>query len=177
MKIYRVEFDATSMSTGAGIVKFPEGCSLMPPDGEPIRDWPVPLVDIPADSALDFMPSNIRARVCSQRLVELLSEQSTVENYLQWCPIKAAPSAGQGAWKVLHFSKPLAVLDRSRSRFLHTGALIKPAFDRALIKDLPVFSIPGAYMFEFFVSEKIHKEAKRRKIRGFFTKLADDLGV
>jgi hypothetical protein len=176
MKIYRVEFDARSMSSGEGIVEFPEGFALMPPAGEPVKNWSDPSVVIPDANNWDYMPSNIGARVCSRRLFEFLNEHQNSKDYVQWLPVKVGNAHQDGNWKVLHFAKPLPVLDQARSNFLTTGALIKPAFDRALIENLAFFSIPGSYKLEFFVRDEVKKDAERRKMRGFFCKFVDEVG-
>jgi len=175
MKIFRVEFDARSMSTGDGIAKFPANFELMPPDGEPVKNWTSPSVIVPTGNNWDFLPSSIGARVCSPRLTELLSEYLTVTDYVEWLPIETEGTKRGENWRVLHFSKPMAVLDRSRSKFLSTGALIKPAFDPKLVENLAFFSIPGSYKFEFFVNEPLKKEAERRKMQGVFCKQVDEL--
>lgn len=95
-------------------------------------------VDLP-----DYLANDIGLRLCSPLLRDVIEDQRSPVDNLQWLPVDVRTADGMvHEYFALHFLWPLNSIDRDRS-ILAGDFVVKPVLSAELLGDRAVFSLPG----------------------------------
>ncbi|MCX6953086.1 MAG: hypothetical protein NTV51_13110 [Verrucomicrobia bacterium] len=174
-KWYRAHFAPGTPPITTGVIVFPQGTPLRPPNGTPIPEVSLVTAQVEDGPLGDYMPTNIGGRVCSERLHQIVCGELKQRDAIQWLPVSVRDERGEThLFQALHFDQPNdEVLDRERTQSL-AGAVIRPYFKRAALSGRSVFGLTGTPALEMFVSASLKAKMEGAQVTGIcFMPIAD----
>lgn len=133
----------------------------------PVTDWTPLVLTVKAGWLCDHQPNNAGCLLFSERLQSVLEDNRAEADILQWLPVTVV-DVEEKSWPywILHFLTRQDVLNKGKTLFVPgTNLVMKPYFDKALVRTHRVFSYPGAAL-ALVVSSEVKQAIRQARCTG-----------
>lgn len=113
----------------------------------------------------DFLSNETGGRLCSSKLREIIEENRTAIDSLEWLEVDVLCGDEVRPYAFLHFPLDLDILNEDMTKRVD-GFIIKPVFDTAKIYGRNIFSIPGQSSIRLYVSEVMKRKIEMSDVTG-----------
>lgn len=154
----------------------PFGVAYGPPDldifhfpgnGQKVANWQSIDFKLKDGKYPDYLASNTGARLCSEKLKNIIDENKYETDEIQWLDVVVIDESGRKEpYFSLHFPVLHQVVDMEKSLLNVDSTVIRPVLKYELVKDKSIFCIPEKYAHSFYVSKKIRDAIKAADCTG-----------
>jgi hypothetical protein len=139
---------------------------LLPEEGF-VENWRPLVFELRDRKFGDYVSCEYSLRLCSQRLREILQQNASPHDVLQWLDIQIRRGSEERQYFVLHFPEPRDVLDKEHTVYgTKEGSVIKPAFSRRLCEQYNIFTHSKDPRHGFYIRDHVKKAIEAAKCTG-----------
>jgi hypothetical protein len=105
----------------------------------------------------DYLPNNLGARLCSDKLRHIIDSVKTENDEIQWLDTIVKSGDDSKSYSILHFLVNHDVVDLSHS-IVDEDSIIMPVLYDDVFSDRHLCAVPGEYGVRWYVSQYLKKQ-------------------
>jgi hypothetical protein len=148
--------------TGVAYVDESFSSIMVSENGIRVKNWKILEFELRKGIFTDYLPNNVGARMCSQKLRCIIDDIRTLRDDIQWLDAIVKSSNITKIYYILHFPRLYKVLDLKYSVFDEDG-LIKPILRADAFKERHLCSIPDKYGVQWYISKQLKEQIVKAK--------------
>lgn len=149
-------------STGVAFVDEGFGSFMVSKNGVRVKKWKTLGFELRNGIYTDYLPNNVGARLCSQKLENIIEMTRTSKDDIQWLDAVVKSGDTLKDYYILHFPKLYEVLDLKYS-IIDEGIIIKPILRSDAFRERHICSLPDKYGVEWYISKYLKAQIVKSK--------------
>ncbi len=139
---------------------------LLPPSGERAGTWKPLTLKLRDGTFADYLANNCCTRLCSERLMNILEQNRSPKDAVQWFDVTVVGSGGERRkYRALHFPEDYAIVNTAKS-IMNGDIVVKPVFDARAVSEHRLFTLPKDMGLTMFVSAELKAAIEAAKLTG-----------
>jgi hypothetical protein len=156
-EIYQVLFKSNIETNGVGYVIEGDVHFRLPNEGK-VNDWKPIVVEVRDGDYCDYLACNIGGRICSKKLRDIINQNASTHDDLQWLDLSAIKNGEKQVYYMLHFPYPPDVLNIDRTLFVkNTDIVVRPVFSRIRCESFNVISFYENMGVSWYIRDFVKK--------------------